>query len=60
MPSYDGKGVRKLLAQTGFGIDRSTAKESYIPWVLRIRKRAYLLYFADLVIARKNRQRKRR
>lgn len=60
-PLYNARTMRRLLTETGFGIDRSTTKESFIPWILRIQERAYLLYFADLIIAKKkSRPRKRR
>jgi SAM-dependent methyltransferase len=51
---YDGKSIRKLLSSLQFSIDRSTAKESFIPWILRVYERAYLVYFADIVIAKKD------
>lgn len=56
-PRYinDGKGIRKLLNNNGFVIDKDKCKESFLPWVLRINQRSYLVYFTDLVIARKSR-----
>lgn len=53
-PLYNGKSFRKLLTDNGFSVDQSTASESFIPWILRVHNRAYLVYFADLVIARKS------
>jgi 2-polyprenyl-3-methyl-5-hydroxy-6-metoxy-1,4-benzoquinol methylase/uncharacterized protein YbaR (Trm112 family) len=52
---YDGKSLRKLLRNTGFSVDTSTSHESFIPWILRINNRAYLVYFTDLIIAKKSR-----
>jgi SAM-dependent methyltransferase/uncharacterized protein YbaR (Trm112 family) len=51
---YDAKSLREMLSDIGFRIDRSTSTESFIPWVLRIHNRAYLVYFDDLVIARRS------
>jgi SAM-dependent methyltransferase len=48
---YDAKSLRGMLSDIGFRIDRSTSVESFIPWVLRIHNRAYLVYFDDLIIA---------
>jgi len=53
-PLYNGKTLRELLTSLGFVIDRSTLNESFIPWLLRIHNRAYLVYFTDLVIAKKS------
>ena len=51
---YDAKTLRKMLTDIGFTIDRSTSAESFIPWMLRIHNRAYLVYFDDLIIASKS------
>ncbi len=51
---YDAKSLRKMLADIGFTIDPSTSTESFIPWILRIHNRAYLVYFDDLIIASKS------
>jgi hypothetical protein len=53
-PLYNAKSFRKLLKETGFKVDRSTASESFIPWILWIYDRAYLAYFTDLIIAKKS------
>lgn len=50
---YDGRSIRRLLVNSGFTIDRSTSGESFWPWILRMYNRAYLVYFADLIIASK-------
>jgi len=52
---YNGKSLRKLLRNTGFSVDPSTSHESFIPWILRINNRAYIVYFTDLIIAKKSR-----
>ena len=52
--THDGKSIRKFLMNNGFTIDKNTQKESFLPWVLRINRRAYLLYFADLIIAKRS------
>ncbi len=54
-PLYNGRSLRKLLRNTGFSVDASTSHESFIPWILRINNRAYLVYFTDLIIAKKSR-----
>jgi len=53
-PLYDAKSLRKMLTDIGFTVDRSTSAESFIPWMLRIHSRAYLVYFDDLIIASKS------
>ncbi|MFY3739609.1 MAG: 2-polyprenyl-3-methyl-5-hydroxy-6-metoxy-1,4-benzoquinol methylase/uncharacterized protein YbaR (Trm112 family) [Candidatus Nitrosomirales archaeon] len=53
-PLFDAKTLRKMLTDIGFTIDRSTSAESFIPWMLRIHSRAYLVYFDDLIIASKS------
>ncbi len=53
-PLYDAKTLRKMLTDIGFTVDRSTSAESFIPWMLRIHNRAYLVYFDDLIIASKS------
>jgi 2-polyprenyl-3-methyl-5-hydroxy-6-metoxy-1,4-benzoquinol methylase/uncharacterized protein YbaR (Trm112 family) len=53
-PLYDAKTLRKMLTDIGFTIDRSTSAGSFIPWMLRIHNRAYLVYFDDLIIASKS------
>jgi len=53
-PLYDAKSLRKMLTDIGFTVDRSTSAESFIPWMLRIHNRAYLVYFDDLIIASKS------
>jgi len=54
MNVYNGKSIRKLLTNDGFIIDKSTHNESFLPWILRINQRTYLLYFTDLIIAKKS------
>jgi len=50
--AYDGNKIRSILMSNGFIID--TLNESYIPWILKINERAYMIYFSDLIIARPN------
>lgn len=52
--THGGKSIRRFLMNNGFTIDKNTQKESFLPWVLRINRRAYLLYFADLIIAKRS------
>lgn len=50
--SYDGKHIRRMLEENGFKISENTSEERYLPWFLRINSRAYMLYFADIIVAR--------
>ncbi|MEM2855932.1 MAG: class I SAM-dependent methyltransferase [Candidatus Nitrosocaldaceae archaeon] len=50
LPLYDERGIREILKIHGFKIEND--KEEYIPWLLKINKRSYILYFCDLIIAK--------
>lgn len=49
----DGQAFRTFLENSGFEVVQTTAKESYIPWIIKIHDRSYLFYFVDLVMAKK-------
>ncbi|GIU72806.1 MAG: hypothetical protein KatS3mg003_2285 [Candidatus Nitrosocaldaceae archaeon] len=48
---YDGIKIRGILEEEGFKIDDNSKDEQYIPWLLRINRRAYMIYLTDLIIA---------
>jgi SAM-dependent methyltransferase len=50
---HDGKSIRRMLRSNGYVIDKDFRHESYLPWIIRINRRAYLVYFADFIIAKK-------
>lgn len=52
--THNGRSIRRLFIDNGFTVNRRTSRQSFIPWILRINKRAYLVYFADLVIAKRS------
>ncbi len=47
---YNSYNIRSILESNGFIID--TLDHSYIPWILKVNERVYILYFSDLIIAR--------
>lgn len=51
---YNGTDIRTMLMDRGFEIACNSEQESFLPWVLRVNKRAYLVYFTDVVLAKKN------
>ncbi len=51
---FDSHSFRKFLEESKFRVeDRTSVKESYIPWILKISERSYIFYFVDYIKARK-------
>ena len=51
---FDSHSFREFLESSKFKIeDKTGIKESYIPWILKISERIYLVYFVDYIKARK-------
>ena len=48
---FDSIQIRKILEKFGYTINN---EESYIPWIMKINERSYLLYFVDFIEAKKN------
>jgi SAM-dependent methyltransferase len=49
--TFDSIQIRKKLEKFGYKINN---KESYIPWIMKIKERSYLFYLVDFIEARKN------
>ena len=49
--NFDPIQIRKILEEFGYTINN---EESYIPWIMKINERSYLLYFVDFIEAKKN------
>jgi len=45
---FDSIRIRKIIEKFGYKI---SSNESYIPWIVKMNKRAYLFYFVDFIIA---------
>jgi ubiquinone/menaquinone biosynthesis C-methylase UbiE/uncharacterized protein YbaR (Trm112 family) len=48
---FDSIQIRKRLEKFGYKINN---EESFIPWIMKINERSYLIYFVDFIEAKKN------